>query len=71
MAVQRFPVLLALMVLVAPAGAQSGSAKTLAGTANALQSAPIPVRLENGSILYAELLKTVDAKKAKVGDPVT
>ncbi|HSK44161.1 MAG TPA: hypothetical protein VLA83_09780, partial [Candidatus Binatia bacterium] len=29
------------------------------------------VRLENGSILYAELTKTVDAKKAKVGDPVT
>ncbi|MGZ4859179.1 MAG: hypothetical protein ACXV8M_06455 [Candidatus Angelobacter sp.] len=71
MAVQRFLALLALMVLIAPAGAQSGPAKTLAGTANALQSAPIPVRLENGSILYAELLKTVDAKKAKVGDPVT
>jgi hypothetical protein len=27
--------------------------------------------MENGSILYAELSKTVDAKKAKVGDPVT
>jgi hypothetical protein len=39
-------------------------------TASALQEA-IPVRLENGSILYAELSKTVDAKKAKVGDPVT
>ena len=26
--------------------------------------------LEKGSILYAELTKTVDAKKAKVGDPV-
>jgi hypothetical protein len=29
-----------------------------------------PVHLENGSILYAELEKTVDAKKAKVGDAV-
>ena len=29
-----------------------------------------PVPLENGSILYAELTKTVDAKKAKAGDPV-
>jgi len=28
-------------------------------------------RLETGSILYAELTKTVDAKKAKVGDPVS
>lgn len=27
--------------------------------------------MENGSILYAELSKTVDAKKARVGDPVT
>jgi hypothetical protein len=39
----------------------------------ALQAAPAqtPVRLENGSILYAELTKAVDAKKAKVGDPVS
>ena len=29
-----------------------------------------PVPLEKGSILYAELTKTVDAKKAKAGDPV-
>ena len=41
--------------------------------ASAFQAAPAQpqVRLENGSILYAELTKTVDAKKAKVGDPVT
>jgi len=40
--------------------------------ASALQGAPAQsqVRLENGSILYAELTKTVDAKKAKAGDPV-
>src|SRR5947209_12046604 len=40
--------------------------------ASAFQTAPTQpaVRLENGSILYAELTKTVDAKKAKLGDPV-
>jgi hypothetical protein len=39
-------------------------------TAAAVQDAAA-VHLENGSILYAELSKTVDAGKAKVGDPVT
>jgi hypothetical protein len=34
-------------------------------------AAPPTAVLENGSILYAEISKTVDAKKAKVGDPVT
>jgi hypothetical protein len=29
-----------------------------------------PAQLENGTILYLELSKTVDAKKAKIGDPV-
>jgi hypothetical protein len=43
---------------------------SLGSMANSLQAAPTPVRLENGSILYAELSKTVDAGKAKVGDPV-
>jgi hypothetical protein len=42
----------------------------LGSMANSLQAAPTPVRLENGSILYAELSKTVDAGKAKVGDTV-
>jgi hypothetical protein len=41
------------------------------GAANALQSASVPAQIENGSILYAELSKTVDAGKAKVGDPVS
>jgi hypothetical protein len=38
----------------------------------AFKSAPAQpaARLENGSILYAELTKAVDAKKAKPGDPV-
>ncbi len=46
---------------------------SLSCAANAFQAAPeqASVRLENGSILYAELTKTVDAKKAKVGDPVS
>jgi hypothetical protein len=41
--------------------------------ASAFQAAPAQplVRLENGSILYAELTKAVDAKKARVGDPVS
>jgi hypothetical protein len=38
--------------------------------ASAFQGAPTSVRLEKGSILYAELSRTIDAKKAKVGDPV-
>ena len=45
---------------------------SLSCAADAFQAAPeqVPVRLENGSVLYAELTKTVDAKKAKAGDPV-
>lgn len=45
---------------------------SIGGAASVFQSAPAQpaVRLENGSILYAELTKTVDAKKAKAGDPV-
>lgn len=46
---------------------------SMGGAASALQSAPAQptARLETGSILYAELTKAVDAKKAKPGDPVT
>lgn len=46
---------------------------SIGGAASAFQSAPTqaPVHLENGSILYAELAKTVDAKKVKIGDPVS
>jgi hypothetical protein len=52
---------------------QSGSAANLQSAPIAFQTASpqAPARLENGSILYAELTKTVDAKKAKVGDPVS
>jgi hypothetical protein len=52
---------------------QSGPAANLRSAAIALQAASpqAPARLETGSILYAELTKTVDAKKAKVGDPVS
>jgi len=47
----------------------------LSGAAYALQAAQTAgaadtPALEEGSILYAELSKTVDAKKAKTGDPV-
>ena len=52
---------------------QSGSAANLRSAAIAFHAASqqAPARLETGSILYAELTKTVDAKKAKVGDPVS
>ncbi|HEX9255525.1 MAG TPA: hypothetical protein VF938_08260 [Candidatus Angelobacter sp.] len=46
-------------------GAYAFQAPQTAGGAGA------PTGLENGSILYAELSKTVDAKKAKAGDPVS
>jgi hypothetical protein len=39
--------------------------QTASGSALSLPS------LENGALLYAELSKTLDAKKAKAGDPVT
>jgi len=43
----------------------------LSCTVSAFQSPVQPaVPLEKGSILYAELTKTIDAKKAKAGDPV-
>jgi hypothetical protein len=49
-----------------------GPATNLRCAVIAFQAAPAqpPVALEKGSILYAELTKTVDAKKAKAGDPV-
>src|SRR6267154_5761317 len=68
MTYRRALVLLALVSLAALVGVQRGSAKNL-GCATS-QTAPA-VHMENGSILYAELLKTIDAKKAKVGDTVT
>ena len=68
MTYRRALVLLALVSLAALVGVQRGSAKNL-GCATS-QTAPA-VHMENGSILYAELSKTIDAKKAKVGDPVT
>ncbi|MBZ5493286.1 MAG: hypothetical protein LAO76_20400 [Acidobacteriia bacterium] len=65
-------ILLAYVFLAVFAVSQRGSATNLRSAASALQGAPAQsqVRLENGSILYAELTKTVDAKKAKAGDPV-
>jgi len=65
----RFLVLPALGMLVALGIGQSRSTN-LQSAAAAIQAAQPTVHLENGSILYAELTKTVDAKKAKAGDPV-
>jgi hypothetical protein len=66
----RFLALPVLGMLAALGIGQSRSTN-LQSAAAALQAAPQPtVHLENGSILYAELTKTVDAKKAKAGDPV-
>lgn len=63
------PALMGLALL----GTEQSGAANLRSAAITFQTAPAqpPVRLENGSILYAELTKTVDAKKAKVGDPVS
>jgi hypothetical protein len=65
-------VLLVLVPIAAIAGSKNEFAN-IVDTTILRQAAPAPaaVRLENGSILYAELTKTVDAKKAKVGDPVS
>jgi hypothetical protein len=64
--------LLAFVPMAAFACSLDGPAN-LGATTLALQAAPAqaPASLGNGSILYAELTKTVDAKKAKVGDPVS
>src|SRR5882724_7692060 len=70
MTFRRVLVLLALVLLAVLVGMQRGSAHNLESEATTLPTAPAPVHMENGSILYAELSKTVDAKKAKVGDPV-
>lgn len=71
MLITRFLALPVLAGLALGIG-QSGAATNLS-LASAFQAAPpqVPVRLERGSILYAKLTKTVDAKKAKVGDPVS
>jgi len=46
-------------------GAYALQAQQTAGAAGA------PATLDDGSLLYAELSKTIDAKKAKAGDPVS
>jgi hypothetical protein len=54
-------------VIVAGLLALSSAAYAL----QAQQTAGTPATLDDGSLLYAELSKTVDAKKAKAGDPVS
>ena len=72
MPITRFPAWPLVGLAVLGIG-QSGPAATPRSAAIAFQavSPEAPARLETGSILYAELTKTVDAKKAKVGDPVS
>lgn len=50
----------------------SGPAESSRSASEAFQAASpeAPARLETGSILYGVITKSVDAKKAKVGDPV-
>jgi hypothetical protein len=68
MPITRF---LALPALVGLAALGTGQSAPVTNAAIAVQAATnSPVRMESGSILYAELTKTIDAKKAKVGDPV-
>jgi len=57
-------------VIVAGLLALSSAAYALQAAQTA-SSAGAPATLDDGSILYAELSKTVDAKKAKAGDPVS
>lgn len=54
-------------VIVAGLLALSSAAYAL----QAQQTGGTPATLDDGSLLYAELSKTVDAKKAKAGDPVS
>jgi hypothetical protein len=65
---KRFLVLIALLGLLAPASiAHAQQDSRPAGS----QENGLSAQLENGTILYLELAKTVDAKKAKIGDEVT
>jgi len=72
MPITRFPAWPLVGLAVLGIG-QSRPVATPRSAAIAYQAASpeAPARLETGSILYAELTKTVDAKKAKVGDPVS
>jgi hypothetical protein len=64
---QRCLVFIAALAMLAPAPtAHAQQDSRLAGS----KENASPAQLENGTILYLELSKTVDAKKAKIGDPV-
>ena len=65
---ERCLVLIALLGLLAPA--PIARAQQDSGTAGSKQSDPQP-QMENGTILYLELSKTVDVKKAKIGDEIS
>jgi hypothetical protein len=65
---------LALLIVIIPSayalgqGSQPGT--PAAGQQPTTSSAPQSAQLQQGSLMYAELSKSIDSKKAKVGDPV-
>jgi len=71
MQMTQFFALSALVGLATLGIGQIRSATYLRASAFQAEPAQPPVRLESGSILYARVTKSVDAKKAKVGDPVS
>jgi hypothetical protein len=71
---KRFPLSLIVLLgllLPAPSALAQQDSRPAGSTKNTSPAQPENLQLENGTILYLELSKTVDAKKAKVGDVVT
>jgi hypothetical protein len=71
MQMTQFFALSALVGLATLGIGQIRSATYLRASTFQAELAQPTVRLESGSILYAKVTKTVDAKKAKIGDPVS
>lgn len=74
---KKFPLLLMLLILASYMAAQDRppaeqQAPVPSSPAEPAASAPPQASpLQAGSLIYAELSKSIDSKKAKVGDPVT
>src|SRR5215472_4801954 len=63
--------LLTFLILTAYAlGQGSAPGTAAAGQQPTTSSASESAQLQQGSLIYAELSKTIDSKKAKVGDPI-
>jgi hypothetical protein len=72
MPITRFPAWPLVCLAVLGTGHSAPAANFRSATIPFQAASPqAPAQLETGSILYAELTKTIDAKKAKVGDPVS